>query len=301
MALAFILGLALIIAFFSMRPTLLREAADPRFHPLGVAEIEAGLNRLQDETLPMVSLLPGTGASEPAGSRLGGPIWVPDPATSWPVDETGTHLLHVAQLNFADLEPPDGFPRTGVLQVFVRHDGTGLPAPGIAQAEADGLCVRWYEMPGGGTALPVPDPLCALERGMLASRQARVAGVPLRPMRQHLPANPFVWPYVDDVYLNLTQRRPANDVAARMQNGLSAHFDTILNAYGGHWIGGYPGFKGRDPRRRNAELRGLDRVLLHLGFDKHVCIGDAGTLNVLISGANLRNRRFDRAYCSVDV
>jgi len=302
MALAFILIVALIIAFFSMKSTVLREATDPRFQPIGVSEIEAGLGRLQADALPMVSLEPAGGPPVEQQSRLGGPIWVPDATVAWPEDAGGRPLLHVAQLNFAEFDPPDGFPSRGLLQIFVHHDGYGLP---LARAEGeDGadlsdspLVTRWYEHPEGGSSLPVPDTLTKMTQGMLASTEARTQGVALRAVRQTLPANPYAWPYMDEVYLNLTRRRPANDVAAQLQNGLKTHFDTILNAYGGHWIGGHPSFSGEDLRRKKSALRGLDRVLLHVGFDKHVCIGDAGAINILISRHDLLQRRFDRAYC----
>ncbi len=321
MALAFILLVALVIAFFSMKSTVMKESSDPRFQPLGVGEIEAGLGRLQDDALPMVALEPADGPPIEQQSRLGGPIWVPDRATGWPADDDGRPLLHVAQLNFAEFDPPDGFPRAGILQIFVHHDGAGVPIvpPDTDQTAAeDGrtesppesptdsqtdsqtdspLVTRWYEAPKDGHSLPVPGGLAAMTQGMLVSAQARTEGVALRPIRQTLPANPYAWPYLDEVYLNLTRRRPANDRAAQLQNGLKSHFDTILNAYGGHWIGGHPSFTGEDLRRRKSTLRGLDRVLLHVGFDKHVCIGDAGAINILISRHDLMKRRFDRAYC----
>lgn len=302
MALAFILIVALVIAFFSMKRTVIKESTDPRFQPLGVSEIEAGLGRLQNEALPMVSLEPAEGPPVEQQSRLGGPIWAPDTSTLWPDDGEGNPLLHIAQLNFAEFDPPDGFPRAGLLQVFVRHDGHGRPLAADDEGDETSapespLVTRWYERPEGGVSLPVPDNLAEMTRGMLASAQARTEGVALRAIRQTLPANPFAWPYLDEVYLNLTRRRPANDTAAQLQNGLKAHFDTILNAYGGHWIGGYPSFSREDLRRKKSTLRGLDRVLLHVGFDKHVCIGDAGAMNILISHHDLLQRRFDRAYC----
>ncbi|MEM9845528.1 MAG: YwqG family protein [Pseudomonadota bacterium] len=302
MALAFILIVALVVAFFSMKRTVMRESTDPRFQPLGVSEIEAGLGRLESDALPMVSLEPAEEPPVERQSRLGGPIWAPDTKTSWPEDDLGRPLLHIAQLNFAEFDPPDGFPRTGLLQIFVRQDGHGLPITYDTTADETGdgqnpLVTRWYERPEGGVTLPVPDHLAEMTQGMLASAQARTEGVALRAIRQTLPANPFAWPYMDEVYLNLTRRRPANDMAAQLQNGLKAHFDTILNAYGGHWIGGYPSFSREDLRRKRRGLRGLDRVLLHVGFDKHVCIGDAGAMNILISRHDLKQRRFDRAYC----
>lgn len=301
MALLFILVVALVIAFFSMKSTVMRESTDPRFQPLGVSEIEAGLVRLENDALPRIALEPANGAPVEMQSRLGGSIWAPDAQTQWPEDEMARPLLHVAQLNFADFDPPEGFPNRGLLQIFVRHDGRGLPIVAAETEEEElaqsPLFTRWYENPTGGVSLPVPEPLTAMTKGMLASDEARNEGVALRAIRQTLPANPYAWPYWDEVYLNLTRRRPANDTAAQLQNGLKSHFDKILNAYGGHWIGGHPSFSREDKRRSQQTLRGLDRVLLHVGFDKHVCIGDAGAINILISRHDLKQRRFDRAYC----
>lgn len=85
-----------------------------------------------------------------------------------------------------------------------------------------------------------------------------------------------------------------------MQEDLEAREDAIVARYGTHWVGGYPSFVQQDVRYDDPVLERLNRVLLHLGQDSNVEVGDAGTLNVMIAEDDLRNRRFDRAYLAWD-
>lgn len=66
-----------------------------------------------------------------------------------------------------------------------------------------------------------------------------------------------------------------------------------------HWVGGHPDFVQEDVRF-DPDWQEMDRVLLHLGFDNDLCLGDAGMLNVMISRRDLRNRAFDKVICTWD-
>lgn len=73
----------------------------------------------------------------------------------------------------------------------------------------------------------------------------------------------------------------------------------MAKATGVHWVGGHPEFTQYDVRQ-DPKLQHLDRVLLHIGCDDHVSVGDAGMINVLISQRDLQERRFGAAYIAAD-
>lgn len=60
--------------------------------------------------------------AHPAESRVGGPAFVSD-TWPWPATPDGKPMLHVAQLNLAELPQPEGFPSDGLLQFFVANNG----------------------------------------------------------------------------------------------------------------------------------------------------------------------------------
>lgn len=64
---------------------------------------------------------PGYLSKSPAGSRIGGPALVTD-NFPWPVDSQGKPMMHMAQLNMAELPTREGYPTEGLLQFFHGND-----------------------------------------------------------------------------------------------------------------------------------------------------------------------------------
>jgi uncharacterized protein YwqG len=90
------------------------------------------------------------------------------------------------------------------------------------------------------------------------------------------------------------QRMPENDEVAGMLARKQSMERTLEDEYGTHWIGGHPRFVQVDIREK-PDYADLDRVVLHIGSDEQVRIGDSGEINVLIRADDLRTRRFERA------
>lgn len=67
-----------------------------------------------------------------------------------------------------------------------------------------------------------------------------------------------------------------------------------------HWVGGHPSFVQYDIRNEIPETRHLDRVLLHIGSDADINLGDASELNVIISRDDLLRLDFDKGYLTWD-
>ncbi|NYD58997.1 uncharacterized protein YwqG [Nocardioides marinisabuli] len=77
------------------------------------------------------------------GSYVGGHPFLPDDA-EWPRDPDEWPMHFVLQVAFADVPALPGFPREGLLQMFVRDDSThGLTFDDTAGTR--GLLCRWYD------------------------------------------------------------------------------------------------------------------------------------------------------------
>ena len=76
-------------------------------------------------------------------SYVGGHPFLP-PGMGWPTDERGGPMHFVVQVNFAQVPALPGFPRAGMLQMFVRADDTW----GLTFDETGGLAgvhCRWFD------------------------------------------------------------------------------------------------------------------------------------------------------------
>ena len=60
-------------------------------------------------------------ATNPAGSRVGGAALI-TPEHPWPLDSKQQPMIHLAQLNLAELPLRDGYPTSGLLQFFIADD-----------------------------------------------------------------------------------------------------------------------------------------------------------------------------------
>lgn len=121
------------------------------------AEVVAAFTAL---ALPGVrlDLVPGVPVPEAAVSSLGGRPSLPADL-DWP-EEGGVPMLFLAQVNYADMPPLDGFPASGLLSVFVADDAThGCAFPSV---NGQGFRCFYFEDPAAlvrraAPAAPVSD------------------------------------------------------------------------------------------------------------------------------------------------
>ena len=200
---------------------------------------------------------------------------------SWPVDGRGRPMVHLIQLNFAELPPLDGFPTDGMLQVFCVGDAVdcyGLTFDGERQG-IDGIALRWWSAadlrrpalavpsaptPFGGA--PGDTPLESLEPVALAFHSAA--------------SLPGFW----DACAGASERY--EDVVADDRES------KVLLPSGCH-VGGYPYFAQADPRPQHPDRATTLIVQLDSDQDGLFNWGDAGSAQIFGDPAELAAGRLD--------
>lgn len=268
--------------------------ARPRLQAAEFDRIEAEMERLR---LPLCRLVPTEAPPAPQQSRIGGGPWAPEGAF-WPVDREGRPMLFLAQINFAEASGLDDFPDKGLLQVFLPADERGGEHWGEGDNEEERL-IRWFEDPQGGTVLPVLEVFTSRRSRSPLRGRARREGVTLRSESDIVPPLPHNFP-LWEIEPDIHTRLPADAEAEARAKAWEARVDKLHESYGAHWISGHPSFVQEDVRISAAALRELDRVLLHLGPDEFLTMGDSGELNLLIRRDDLLARRFERAHMTFD-
>ncbi|MDX8350734.1 YwqG family protein [Cognatiyoonia sp. IB215182] len=218
-------------------------------------------------------------------SSIGGRPSLPAGA-KWPGGRDGKPMIFLAQINFADMPPLDGYPKEGVLSFFVEdNDLNGCDFP---SKDNTGFKVLYHADPKALQRLDLPDhsweftPFNAeltTQGRRLTGQLASGAISPNSAEGQNLTQDWYpdcpgaLW---DSFHEALTEAKPA------------------LVYYGGH-----PDFTQDDFRRADDDPK-LTEVLLQLGFvldrenDVEICWGDAGEACFLISKADLAERKFEK-------
>ena len=285
------IGVALFLLFngIAARKHKREREARPR---ITAEEVQAVFDLMEAERLPLVRLRPDTDrVPAPLETRLGGAPWT-EAGSDWPMDDSGSPYLFLAQINFSDIPPLPDFPEEGLLQVFVAWEGGGLVGGDDGGEKSHKL--RWYPNPAGGALLPIPPAHLKPKSQPFNTDIAREKGLALRFEADELPATPYALP-VEAAWPNDFERLAENEDVEEMLGRIETMGDELVEKYGPHRIGGHPTFVQDDPRHDPA-LKDMDRVLLHLGFDDHVCIGDAGEINLMIRSGDLAARRFEKAF-----
>lgn len=283
---------AIFLVFITIANALSRRKmrAAPR---ITIAEVDRFWAEVNAASLPMAHIKLDTKApTEAQQSRLGGTPFAG--GQTWPVSpRDGKPMLFLAQINFADLPPLQDFPATGLLQLFVDCDDRG----NLANTEGeDDRVLRWHPMPEGGETLPVPARFLDLRKAGTLSRRAVTEGLALSFKAGVAKGNPDNLPLCTrkpDSRAQLGETQEAQDALDLLDEKIEA----IVDSYGTHWVGGHPCFDQDDPREDDGAP---DRLLLHLGFDEDVSIGDSGSLNLMIRKEDLQKRDFNKAVCYWD-
>ncbi|MEC4272976.1 DUF1963 domain-containing protein [Adlercreutzia sp. R25] len=255
-------------------------------------------------------------ADEFPGSKIGGSPLLPF-CSEWPCDGAGRPLALLAQVDCSDLAPLSGFPRSGLLQFFVRGDGAefGLDETGAYDAQDGFRVLYWAE--GAEPLVPVAAPagtegrLPFKPRGCFRLRFAECASMQ--------PATADDWRF-DQLFTETWDRLMPDAPLRSFCRGpydlpvLWRAFDfaddlmvlDILEVCpprgSREQVGGWPTFEQVDPRAwPDAEgLKRYDTVLFQLGSSvddravPHISWGDCGTGVFLINGDDLRHLDFSR-------
>lgn len=226
-------------------------------------------------------------ASDPH-SCIGGQPSLPE-GQDWPRDANQKPMIFLAQINFAEIPSPEGYPTQGLFSVFVMDDDlNGCDFPSIGNK---GFAVFYFEDTAKLERAPFPDvtwefpPLSdkllkegrrvtgAPQKGTLSSNSAEIATI----TQGWYPDCPnALW---DELWDSLNEAK------------ISACY-----------FGGHPDFTQDDFRRagQTPDYTNYTEVLLQLGFHHgdekgiEVCWGDAGEACFLSTKEDLADRRFDR-------
>ena len=235
---------------------------------------------------PAVALrLSDTPIGEDAHSSLGGCPSL-SPEEPWPSDDDGNPMIFLAQINFTDMPPLDGYPTEGVLSFFVKNDDlNGCDFPSV---DNTGFRVVYHENAHGlkRRELPVQNWDMTPFNDKLTHKGRRLTGETA----------------IGPGSLNSVNLRPlTDDWYPDCPRELWEDFDETLTAdktsiiyYGGH-----PDFTQNDFRNVDDDPN-YTEVLLQLGFlvdrerDAEICWGDAGEACFLITKDDLAAKRFDR-------
>lgn len=192
-------------------------------------------------------------------SAIGGPSWRPDASVAWPVDRRGIVMMHLARINFSELPPYDGFPQSGILQIFISTVSVTL---GAGERYGDGFWVEYWPDTETGIAVPQPE----LDEDNFEDTPL-VSGTPEDTMHDNGRSLSFT----------TVQMAEGEDGAQRPEV----------------WLGGWP-LSVQDSIANEDDI-----VLLQIGNgelseNEFMWGGDIGAATFLISPAALAARRFDQ-------
>ncbi|MFQ6546330.1 YwqG family protein [Aestuariibius sp. 2305UL40-4] len=224
-------------------------------------------------------------SSEDPHSSVGGRPSLP-PGAPWPLDSGGTPMIFLAQINFGEMPPLEGYPAEGVLSFFVRdNDLNGCRFPSVGN---DGFALLYHESAGGLERRDLPEegwefsPLSP----RLTQEGRRLTG---RPAMGPVSPNSLGLVHLSDIAFS----DAPDDLHEAFYDGLAQAKEAQV------YYGGHPDFT-QDDFRRIDDRPSYSEVLLQLGFvydeaeEIEICWGDAGEACFLISKEDLAARRFDR-------
>ncbi|MEM9797902.1 MAG: DUF1963 domain-containing protein [Pseudomonadota bacterium] len=268
--------------------------------PITVSEVEAYLAAIEDARLPVAEINTfGAAPDRPAQSCLLGRPYADVTHSDWPQNADGSGpMLFIAQINFAEVPAMEDFPAKGLLQLFI--EGPDSRRYDLWVPQPDAVHVRWFEDPQGDAALPLPITQRVEALDYFFRESAIEDGLAMSFTAGTMPGNPNIAPLLDMRTAMNGRAVETQAVQARLDQA-DHEANCIIDAIGdtGHYIGGQPNMAMED-LRSELDLAHLDRVLLHLGYDWDeeeavVNIGGAGgSLDILISRKDLRDRQFGR-------
>jgi uncharacterized protein YwqG len=230
-------------------------------------------------------------------SKLGGKPWLPE-GSSLPTADDGKPLTFLAQINFGEMPPIDGFPTQGVLQFFILGDdyyGANIDSDFSEDAlsmQRHFRVVYWpdvnrelaqIDVPiDAADALPFdPEAECAMVfEAAEAPMSAGDVGI--------------------EALLGVDLFRIGEEYAKENSLDDGEVVDAVFNCLDGmgHKVGGYPGFTQDDPRSENTEYV----LLFQLDTDDDIGMmwGDTGIANFFIPRDNLKRGDFSRVMYNWD-
>jgi uncharacterized protein YwqG len=221
-------------------------------------------------------------------SKFGGhPYWPAHKA--YPVDSFGNYMYLLAQLNFSQIPPLEGYPDKGLLQFYIAADDMYGLNPDNPTAPVNFRVVYFED------TTEVPQ-----ENFNFLDEQKRESDLPLtRQMQLSFKADTDYFSFSDvrlpEERLDKVMADLTTEEYRQMEEALSEAFPD-----NGHKIGGYAYFTQTDPREDNA---GTEDWILLLQVDSQnsdICWGDYGVGNFFIHPDALRRKDFSKVLYNWD-
>lgn len=111
-------------------------------------ELAPYARKIASSKLPHISVTPVRARTKPWESKLLGVPYFPKDKR-WPVDSDGKPLIMLAQINFAEMPPLEGYPTEGILQLYVSpgyddSQGWGMRMDGTHESQRASLTDQSY-------------------------------------------------------------------------------------------------------------------------------------------------------------
>lgn len=257
------------------------QPTEPARPPGFPAELLAHHHEIEATRLPIVGgkVLDET-PQDPTSSQLGGNPWWPADK-DFPTDHNGRPLLHLIQINFAEVPPLEPFPEEGLLQFFIGTDdlsGCGFCDP---DSPADFACI--YHPESKSARLEDFSFLIALY-------ESKSFCSPLQD-----PGRAFK---VD--WTKTTMTVDLSDFRfVKLLPGIAAK-DDLIELYEETMdsppirLGGYPNFTQTDPRKYSGPAGIGTTNLLTVDTTDHIMWGDVGVAQFFIEEVDLKARDFSK-------
>jgi len=210
-------------------------------------------------------------------SKFLGRPFIPE-GMEYPKDESGAPLILIAQINFSELPSIEGFPASGILQLYFKSS-------------------EWWDMSGAEKIVYIS-----------GDDLDRSGNNNIPPIESVLYEELPVWRIHKLSFEEAVDTGSSEDSQFSFDFGgkdfwgfeetLTDDEKKLFNAYftgEGHKIGGYAYFTQGDPRDYNEAQRD-DIQVLQIDVDDEIMFGDSGIGHIFISPQNLANKAFEKAY-----
>lgn len=224
-------------------------------------------------------------------SKIGGKPYLAV-GDEYPLDKNGDPMEFLAQINFDDIEPLEGYPSTGLLQFFIALEDYGLNFDNPLDSD---IKVIYHET----TTDNIETNFDFLNEEREPSGYSPLGKDEYKMVFSKIKKE--VVPYSDYRYANITKDGYTPYLKFTEENAEELeekYIDTFISS--GHKIGGYAHFTQDDPRYYNNKE--YTELLLQIDSDDDadICWGDVGVANFFIRKEDLKNRDFSKVLYNWD-
>lgn len=244
------------------------------------AEWEAFRTPFEAALRPCRAIEAVPGATEPWQSKFCGRPYMPS-GSAWPLGKDGLPLFHLAQINFAEMPPLEGFPTRGILQFFICATDSLMGLDFEDRLASDAQVLFWPEPLQDSSALQqdfsflpdFPHAPSTTESSLLFSETANTIPLGTIDFDKTFGENFFVQFGEEGQWAMRESYQSANPP-------LSCQ------------VGGYPVFCQDDPR--TGAFSEFDVLLLQIGSGARTGFqwGDMGVCNFFIRSTDLSQENF---------